>query len=283
MSEGTLSAVIASNSDTVQAKPPKCNICDGPSALLSRATVLGRHEVSYFRCTNCGFTYPEAPYWLEEAYQRPILDIDIGPVNRCFQTSEMTWALLLTLFSSWGRYVDYGGGHGMFVRRMRDLGFDFRYYDRYPSNMFARGFEAIDRSGYELLTAFEVFEHLVDPMEGIREMLQFSPSIFFSTMLLPDSLPKPGEWWYYLLDHGQHVSLYTRRSLAVVAERCHCNLVTDGVLFHLLTPKRIKPAVFRAVIHPRTRLLIGELGSWLKGIRSRLPDDFAQSAGFRFD
>jgi len=259
--------------------PTKCPICESLSLPLARAIVLRRHEIQYFRCTSCGFTHTEPPYWLKEAYATSMSDLDIGPINRCIEASEMTRALLLTYFDHRGRYVDYGAGYGVFVRRMRDLGFDFYYYDKYPSNLFAKGFEAGESSGYELLTAFEVFEHLVDPLVEVHAMLRLSSNIFFSTLLMPPHMPKPGEWWYFAPDHGHHISFHTYKSLTVLAERCGLNLVSDGSLYHLLTPKSIRHSIFRQITRPIIRLFLGASLSRLRGVRSRLIDDFNKGIG----
>ena len=61
-------------------------------------------------------------------------------------------------------FLDFGGGYGVFTRWMRDEGYDFFHYDQHCPNLFAPGHEA-DISGsvrYELATAFEVFEHIVE-------------------------------------------------------------------------------------------------------------------------
>lgn len=260
----------------------RCKICGSDGSLLARAVVMKRHEASYRRCNKCAFTWVDSPHWLDEAYATPIVPIDLGPVNRCMEASEIVRALLVTHFSAWKRYVDYGAGHGLFVRRMRDLGFDFRYYDRYPSNIFAQGFEVENTGGCELLTAFEVFEHLVDPVSGLNEMLKFAPNVFFTTLLLPETRPGPNEWWYYLLDQGQHVSIFTRESLEFLGQKFGLNFVSDGSRFHALTTNKISPSLFRAATRPLSRVLLGEVGSRLRGVRSKLPDDFAESAGFRY-
>jgi hypothetical protein len=39
----------------------------------------------------------------------------------------------------------------------------------------------------------------------------------FSTLLVPEPAPKLEDWWYYGLEHGQHIAFYTRKSLAVLA------------------------------------------------------------------
>jgi len=49
---------------------------------------------------------------------------------------------------------------------------------------------------YELVSAFEVFEHLVNPLEEIERMLRLSDSILFSTLLVPTPAPGLADWWY---------------------------------------------------------------------------------------
>lgn len=84
----------------------------------------------------------ETPYWLEEAYSNAIAPIDIGPVNRAFKMAETTKALAVAFFNPWRPCLDFGAGYGLLVRRLRDLGLDYRYYDRHCANLFAQGFEA---------------------------------------------------------------------------------------------------------------------------------------------
>ena len=111
-------------------------------------------------------------------------------------------------------FLDYAGGYGVFTRLMRDIGFDFYWHDPYTQNLFANGFEddLKSNSKFELLTAFEVFEHLVNPKEELEKMLRFSDTIVFSTELMPQEIPDPEEWWYYGFNHGQHISFYTRKN-----------------------------------------------------------------------
>jgi hypothetical protein len=169
----------------------------------------------------------------------------------------------------------------MFVRMMRDSGLDFYLYDTHCENLFAKGFSA-DGSGednYELVTAFEVFEHLVDPMAEIERMRRFSDSIFFSTILIASPPPVLGEWWYYALEHGQHVALYSKRSLEVIAERLECQLFSNGQNLHLLTPKKIAPWRFRAILNPRVRRFAKYwLNRRMRG-RSLLASDYEKIAG----
>ena len=70
----------------------------------------------------------------------------------------------------------------------------------------------------DVLTAFEVLEHLADPRSTKAEWAKAAPATIVTTCLLPDPAPKPGEWWYYSLLTGQHVIFYTPKALGILAD-----------------------------------------------------------------
>src|SRR5688500_8616559 len=119
----------------------KCSICNKESNPLFRAIVLGKHDVHYFSCSMFGFVQTESPYWLTEAYERPISITDIGLVGRNVSFSRFLTKLISFFIDGDGTFLDYGGGNGMLVRLMRDRGFDFRWHDKYAENLFANGLE----------------------------------------------------------------------------------------------------------------------------------------------
>jgi 2-polyprenyl-3-methyl-5-hydroxy-6-metoxy-1,4-benzoquinol methylase len=54
---------------------------------------------------------------------------------------------------------------------MRDRDFDFYWSDKYSENLLARGFAA-NHGPYGVAVAFEVLEHLPNPIEFLRESKQ---------------------------------------------------------------------------------------------------------------
>jgi hypothetical protein len=223
----------------------KCKICFSTVPFFSSATILKKYTVTYFRCPACGFVQTEEPYWLDEAYAKAITGSDIGLVQRNLQLARMVKVIISLFFDTRGRFIDYAGGYGLFVRLMRDSGFDFRWHDKYCENLFAKGFESQPgERAFELVTAFEVFEHLADPLEEISRMCSCAESILFTTLILPEPAPKPEEWWYYGPEHGQHISLYSRKSLAAIASKLGMNFYTNGKSMHLFTRKRIPATLF---------------------------------------
>jgi len=231
----------------LNAMPMKCKVCESDSHHFAQGKVMGKYDVDYFQCSNCGFVQTEEPYWLDEAYSQPIASSDVGLAFRNFSFSKITQNLLFNFFNHQARFLDYGGGYGLFVRLMRDAGFDFYWLDKFCQNIFAQGFEidAAANNQCELVTAFEVFEHLVHPIYELEKLLKNSRNILFSTELLPESHPKPHEWWYYVLHEGQHVSLYTAKSLSILAAKFNLNFYSNGSSLHLLTEKELPDDVFQ--------------------------------------
>ncbi len=214
----------------------KCKICNTKAVYFGKEKILGQYIISYFRCGKCEYIFTETPFWLKEAYLNVINMTDTGLVARNLHLRKLTKLIFTFFFRSNHKFLDYGGGGGLFVRLMRDAGFDFYWYDQYGENLLSRGFEHNELfKPYEAITAFEVFEHLESPLDNISHMMKWSSNILFTTMLLPEPAPPLGEWWYYGLEHGQHISFYSKKTLQFIAEQFGLQLYSNGRNIHLLT------------------------------------------------
>jgi hypothetical protein len=195
-----------------------CRLCGDAGRPVARQRLLGRHDVTYFQCAACDLLFTERPYWLEEAYSHAISQLDTGAVERNRTSANLTLLLACaTGLPATARCLDYGGGHGVFVRMMRDLGVDFRWYDLYAENLYARGFEGDPAEPHRLVTAFEVLEHFADVGSELERLFGGRPDLVFVGTVLHEG-HRPG-WWYYLLESGQHVSFFSRRTMEVVGTR----------------------------------------------------------------
>ena len=216
----------------------KCKICQSDLKYIFKANVLKKYKVSYYKCKKCGFIQYEEPFWLNEAYNLKNTFTDTGYVSRNVNFSNLTEKIIELNFKSNEKFIDYGGGYGLFIRLMRDKGFNFYWNDKYANNIFAFGFEAdiLSKDKYELLTAFEVFEHFVDPINEIENMFKFSNNILFSTELQPDKeINNIDDWWYFAPEVGQHISFYTLNALEYIAKKFVSHLFSDGNNIHLLS------------------------------------------------
>jgi 2-polyprenyl-3-methyl-5-hydroxy-6-metoxy-1,4-benzoquinol methylase len=220
----------------------RCEICGFDSKPIFTAKVLNKYDVLYFQCDSCHFIQTETPYWLPESYDNAITQLDLGYVMRNLYFQKIVTDIINKLFDKNGRFLDYGGGYGLFVRLMRDTGYNFFRQDSYCENIFAKYFDVENveqKKDFELLSCFEVFEHLPHPMEEIEKMFQYSKSILFSTTLQPSTPVNSAEDWYYIAPElGQHIAFYTEKSLSAIARKYGLNLYSDGKNLHLLTDKK---------------------------------------------
>jgi hypothetical protein len=252
-----------------------CPICDGHTEHFGNATVLMKYSAEYSLCQSCGFLFANSPVWLNEAYSSAITGSDVGLVERNLWFAKVAGSIVKILFNVNGRFLDYGGGTGLFTRLMRDAGFDWYWYDPCCRNIFAEGFEVeiSDGGRFELQTAAELFEHLTDPVQTMSTLCELSPNLLFTTRLLPDPPPQLDEWWYYGLEHGQHVSFYTSTSLRMLGEKFGLRLTSNGDNLHLFCKRRIPRILFKLVTSP----LFCSLLACATFKRSLLAADFARA------
>ena len=241
---GTVS-VIQQTAMAIDVKPEACRVCGAPSRPVFAQQVIG-HTVRYFDCSACGYVQTEQPHWLDQAYSRAINDVDTGIMARNELNVKRVLMTLLAMGQLGGRVIDHAGGYGILVRMLRDKGIDARWRDKFCENVVARGFEASD-DRCELLTAFEVLEHMVNPLEEMAKMLEASPAVLISTELVPSSAtPKPG-WWYYGPEHGQHIGFFRPATLKWIAAKLGCHQASDGVSLHFFSKSPV-PARWHALI-----------------------------------
>lgn len=227
-----------------------CKICDHSSEYLFTGKVLNKYDVGYFKCRNCGFIQTEKPYWLREAYIQPIHDIDIGLLQRNITLVDLTSRIINKCKLGEGKFIDYGGGYGLYVRLMRDRGYDFYYTDVYEVNLFSKQYvhDNSKKLKYNLLTAFEVFEHLENPLTEIEKMFALSNNLLLTTQLIPQNEIKSiSDWWYFVPETGQHISFYSQSAFQRIAERFNSKFLTNGYI-HLLCQDDIKESCLNRTI-----------------------------------
>jgi hypothetical protein len=250
----------------------KCAICLNELIACFQKNILNRYTVTYYSCEKCGFLQTEDPFWLSEAYTVAVHKMDIGLLSRCAYNSTRTRDIIYKYFQKDARFLDYGGGYGVFTRMMRDGGINFCHFDPHCDNLFAFGF-GLDEAevminNYELITAFEVIEHLKDPLGFFDNCLKITDNILFSTELTPDNKKDAENWWYLAPQFGQHIAFYMKKTLQLIADKNKCHYYTDGVSLHLFCKtkknslnKFLKKRTFKL---PKDSLLIADFNYLLQ-------------------
>ena len=226
----------------------ECKICSVNSEIFFSELILNKYNVRYYKCPKCNFIQTEKPFWLDEAYSNSMTKYDIGILWRNNLMANRLIVFLRLFFPKFKSGLDYGGGYGIFVRIMRDNGFNFFLLDKYAPNLFANKFSVEDTKlvKFDIVTSFEVFEHLENPILEIEKMLSYSRNICFSTVLIPeDKIVNSRKWWYFLFDTGQHISLYSKKSLTLLARNYGLNFYTNDVDFHIITERKFSNFVVK--------------------------------------
>jgi hypothetical protein len=196
-----------------------CRLCGGETSFQFIKLILNKHEVRYWRCVDCFCLQTDAPHWLAESYRTVHSPTDTGMVARSWQMAQ-TSSLLLHLagVDPQTPCLDWGGGNGLFCRTMRDQGYNFINYDKYADPFYCIGFTQEDwaLAASDIVTSFEVFEHLPDPAVQLKEILKFDPKIWiFSTQLYA---AQDRNWSYLSPELGRHVFFYSDAGLSRFAE-----------------------------------------------------------------
>jgi hypothetical protein len=187
------------------------------------------------------------PYWLDQAYNEVINLSDTGILVRNKINARIVLATMSMLGKLDGTLIDYAGGYGLLVRLLRDYGVNALWSDHYCQNLLAKGFE-YKNEGADLVTAFEAFEHFVNPAEELDRLLCIAPNVLFSTELISDPTPTQDDWWYYGREHGQHISFFRVRTLANLARERGKFLVSNGTSHHLISDEPVNHTKWNLLI-----------------------------------
>jgi SAM-dependent methyltransferase len=253
--------------------------CEDKDGMALQATGI---PVSYALCTQCGFCHaPEIASWSLEQFEDRIYNagyvtIDPDYVERRPQANSAALHAMFGAGAAAIRHLDYGGGSGLLSGSLRECGWDSSSYDPFVDRDLSPG----QLGQFNLISSFEVFEHVPDPgrlMADLRTLLAPGGIVVFSTLTSDGNL-QPGQrpdWWYAAPRNG-HISLFSRRSLAVLAQQGGFQFASFSPGFHVYfttvpawASHLLKaPAPASAATPAKTGWLSGMLIRWAKRLLS---------------
>lgn len=214
-----------------------CKICGSPARLYG---VVDFHKsceevrgvqlplsgipVYYRRCTACKFLFTDSfDDWTIDQFKAHIYNDDYKLVDPDYADFRPR-ANATSVIQLWGeirkqtRVLDYGGGNDEFCAALRQAGFaEAVTYDPMVPQ-----FAAQPTGKFDLVTSFETFEHLPDPLAAIRSIVEFAADpglIFFRTLLQPEDFDRQRLNWWYVAPRNGHISLFSKQSLSLAWER----------------------------------------------------------------
>lgn len=201
--------------------------------------------VYYNYCDNCGFLFaPEFQRWSDNDFEKYIYNEDYEKIDPDYLKRRpiANGNFLIKTFKNTQEinHLDFGGGNGLCSEYLKQKGWKSTSYDPYSKKN-----EVNLNEKYNLITAFEVFEHHNNPhklIEDLLLLLEDDGIIVFSTLLSDEYLKKNQRinWWYVSPRNG-HISIFSRKSLNILCEKYKFRFGSfhDGVhiLFREKLPK----------------------------------------------
>jgi 2-polyprenyl-3-methyl-5-hydroxy-6-metoxy-1,4-benzoquinol methylase len=145
------------------------------------------------------------------------------------------------------RHLDFGGGNGMLSEGLRGRGFNSQSYDPFVDGEL----NAEQLGRFDLITAFEVFEHVPDVQALMRTLTNLRAAdglVLFTTQLSDGNITRHQRltWWYAAPRNG-HISLFSRASLMQLSRQFSLQLASmnSGVHAFLNTPPEWARHLFR--------------------------------------
>lgn len=246
-----------------------CKVCQSKLVKPNFSAIIFGKIAEYYDCPYCEYVQIKNPDWLPQAYQSPINNCDTGIMLRNLNNSRIILATLYIINNKNGLVVDCAGGYGILVRLLRDQGINALWSDPYCTNLVARGFEHKCEQA-DLVTAFEVAEHFLDPIAEIEKLFLLGKNLLISTDLIPYPSPAVDEWWYYGLNHGQHIGFFRLKTLQFFAARYKKYFYSNGYNYHLFLEKPISGFQWRLCL----RLARYFPYFFSRGLKSKVSSDF---------
>ncbi len=184
---------------------------------------LAEIPVYYFLCHTCQFCFaPMFAKWGKSDFEEKIYNKDYILVDPDYieVRPRSNAASLIKMFSNGFediRHLDYGGGNGLMSQILCESGWQSTSYDPFNGEP-----DEPSRLGkFDLITAYEIFEHVAD-VQGLAENLSaLSTSngiILFSTLISDGNIsPRRRITWWYASPRNGHISLFSKKSLAKLA------------------------------------------------------------------
>lgn len=196
-----------------------CPVCKDEGSIFGAFEGGLDFPLIYRKCHSCGHLFVRNCSWIDAAYAEGVDEFDQGAVSRSIFSLPLAFAL--ANLSPTAGVLDYGGGVGLLSRMLRDLGINAYSYDRYVQGTLNPGFHLRDlrdvTDNINMVIAIEVLEHIVEIGEFVGAMLRLSPKIILTCTSVNDG--QDISWPYLDKNHCQHVSVYSRKSLEILAEK----------------------------------------------------------------
>lgn len=231
-----------------------CPVCNGAVRLLdvvdfnqtvleSLAKTLSGKPIYYVVCDQCDFCFaPEICRWTLDEFSELIYNDEyiLFDPDHLESRPRANAKALVAIFENLPasvRHLDYGGGNGMLTKCLRESHWESFSYDPF----FDRNLQCSDLGNFQIITAMEVFEHVPDVGELMSNLCALRAAdgiVLFSTLLSDGKIKRNQRLnWRYAAPRNGHISLFSGRSLELLAEKNGLNFGSLSPNLHVLWDK----------------------------------------------
>ncbi|MDA8375703.1 MAG: class I SAM-dependent methyltransferase [Planctomycetia bacterium] len=259
-----------------------CKICGSTAMPFDMVDLLKQCEapfypatpslipVIYHRCANCGFIFTtyfdefSGEMWCKHIYNSDYIKVDPEYLNARPKRNSFFIDTLLSTKKSSVIGIDYGGGNGVTAETLRGLGYEYDSYDPY-------GTSSMDKNkigSYNFCSAIEVLEHASDPVGLMTDLVGLAKHerliVLIGTCTSDRAVTNSQRlsWWYAAPRNG-HISLFSEKSLSILAKRfslvCHSFSQSIHIFTRNLSDKEISYFWFRGRIYRKIKAIRNKL------------------------
>ena len=193
----------------------QCKICHADVTLLNDS----KKGLSYYRCCSCGFLYLDDKFIVNnerEKSQYAMHKNSFESLGYVKMFEDFIEKAILPYEKDINNVLEFGCGSGpVLAELLRRNGLTVDIYDLYfyPEKVY-------EGKQYDLITSTEVFEHLKNPVEVLKMLVEHTNDHGYIILMtkFPPKEDKAFLAWWYRRD-PTHISFFTPKSFEVMAEK----------------------------------------------------------------
>ncbi len=212
----------------------KCKNCFSPTEVMKNC----QFDAFYSYCPHCEVIMLDASMRVGESrekhqYDQHINTLDNSGYVRMFEDFlDFFWEELTCKIP---HVLDFGSGPTpVLAHLMQQRGANIDCYDKFyqPTPIF-------EGKTYDLITSTEVFEHLFNPLETLKDLSQHLKSggyLALMTLFHDNEMEHFWKWWYRR--DPTHITFFTPHTFEVMAQMCDMHVVKTDTKRVIVLQKR---------------------------------------------